>query len=726
MNAAIKIVAARKAARHLVPSAVAASKSTQPVKPGTSVPKRTREEPATAAPIVAQPACIPGTYRPEESPGPTVSSISDQLRPGRLLGSFELQRQLENGSTGATWLAQDYSVRRQAGQVALKFLPDVIVSDKIAFGALKSDIGHIIALKHPNILRVYDLVETKGRVAIQMEYQEGQSLSRLRLTKPNQIFEVEDLKDWVKGLCEALECAHKDFGLIDGEIGPDNLLIDLTGKLRLKEFGISNRITDSISRLTAIHHTSEIAPYNSPQRAAGDKPATTDDLYSLGAILYELLTGLPPFYAGDIEAQVSGKIPPSMTERRAERGITGEAIPKNWEETVVACLAKDPAQRPQSASEVEKQLQNRSSPSPVASESPAKSVGSTSTKPQPAVRNPLKSKSWRAIAGITFVLAFVLVIPFFAFHRRTEPKFGSIVLDTIPAGANVLVDGTSRGTTPLFVGDVAAGDRQLRIELRGYEPQVLKVAIKQGQEVFRLFHLVPARESFSASPDSQSPSGSTKKESRQLEALPSLVPSPTPSAVPSPTPSPVPSPTPSAVLSPTPSLPAAGASIQIQPPATSPTPLNQEKIDKGKEEAIKRIDALPGVTADKKADLIEKMQKARSMERLIVIPFEFGQISLHRPATDDVLKAFNTPEMRDKLSDPTLVLVIAGYSDMAGRSDRNLHISQQRADNVSRILKERVMLPNAMETIGMGGTELLDSGHPDQNRAVEVWAVVPL
>ena len=82
--------------------------------------------------------------------------------------------------------------------------------------------------------------------------------------------------------------------------------------------------------------------------------------------------------------------------------------------------------------------------------------------------------------------------------------------------------------------------------------------------------------------------------------------------------------------------------------------------------------------------------------------------------------------MRDKLSDPTIVLVVAGYADAGGRADANLRISQARAENVSRILKEQAGLINAIQTIGMGGTELLDSNRPDQNRAVEIWVVVPL
>jgi len=109
-----------------------------------------------------------------------------------------------------------------------------------------------------------------------------------------------------------------------------------------------------------------------------------------------------------------------------------------------------------------------------------------------------------------------------------------------------------------------------------------------------------------------------------------------------------------------------------------------------------------------------------------LIPFESGQSALRKAAADEVVKTFDTPEMHDKLSDPTIVLVVAGYADSGGRPDHNLRISQARAESVGRILKEQVKLLNAMQTIGMGGTELLDSKRPDQNRAVEVWAVVPL
>ena len=154
-------------------------------------------------------------------------------------------------------------------------------------------------MQHPNIQRVYDLVESKGRVAVQLEYLDGQSLSKLRLTKPNQVFEVRDLEKWTGELCGALEYAHQEVGLTDIDIAPGNLIIDPAGNLKVKDVGITNCIADSMSRLIAMDEPDKTLPYQSPQRAAGEKPAVTDDLYSLGALLYELLTSKPPFDSGD-------------------------------------------------------------------------------------------------------------------------------------------------------------------------------------------------------------------------------------------------------------------------------------------------------------------------------------------------------------------------------------------------------------------------------------------
>ena len=88
----------------------------------------------------------------------------------------------------------------------------------------------------------------------------------------------------------------------------------------------------------------------------GEPPASTDDIYAVGAILYELLSSKPPFFEGDIPAQVRDTTAPFVADRRAELGIVGEAVPRHWEETIAACLAKDPADRPQTPVDLARRL----------------------------------------------------------------------------------------------------------------------------------------------------------------------------------------------------------------------------------------------------------------------------------------------------------------------------------------------------------------------------------
>src|SRR5215469_6959566 len=350
---------------------------------------------------------------PAAAPEPAVS-FHDQLRPGKLFGCFELERELETASLGVVWLANDYSVKRSAVQLELKFLPDSIVSDKAAVEQLKSDLRQLTVLKHSGILRVYDLVEGKRIAAIKMEHCDGQSLSDLRLTRPNQAFEVKDLGKWVRELCEALEYAHKEFGLIDANIAPHNLIVDAGGKLKLKEFGIAKSITNALSRSMAFGEDSATLPYKSSPRSAGEEPTITDDVYSLGATIYELLTSKPPFYSGDIGARVGAEIPPSMADRRVELGITGEPIPRNWEETVAACLAKDPQQRPKSVIKVEQRLQKVISETDVKVKRRVKSGGTS------AVRSLVTRKPRVAIASIVFISATVAATAFLGFHPKIE------------------------------------------------------------------------------------------------------------------------------------------------------------------------------------------------------------------------------------------------------------------------------------------------------------------
>jgi outer membrane protein OmpA-like peptidoglycan-associated protein len=164
-----------------------------------------------------------------------------------------------------------------------------------------------------------------------------------------------------------------------------------------------------------------------------------------------------------------------------------------------------------------------------------------------------------------------------------------------------------------------------------------------------------------------------------------------------------------------------GTNGEAPPPST----LTKSEVDSTREDVLKRINAMPRFNAEEKKRLSEKMQTARSMDRLLVIRFDTGQSALSRAASDDLTKRIKSKEVEDKLSDPTVVFVVAGYADAAGDPKSNLQISQQRADNVTRFLKDKTNLLNVIHSIGMGSTDLLDGKRSDQNRAVEIWAVAP-
>ena len=133
------------------------------------------------------------------------------------------------------------------------------------------------------------------------------------------------------------------------------------------------------------------------------------------------------------------------------------------------------------------------------------------------------------------------------------------------------------------------------------------------------------------------------------------------------------------------SEPPAGPGAIVQPPPT----LSKTDVDATREDVLKRINAMPRFSAEETRRLSEKMETARSMERLLVIRFDTGQTTLTRAATEDMTKRLKTKEAEDRISDPTVVFVVAGYADAAGDQKKNLQISQQRADNVTKFLKEK-------------------------------------
>ena len=189
-----------------------------------------------------------------------------------------------------------------------------------------------------------------------MEYIDGETLSNLRAEKEQRIFEPEEIATWTGQLCDGLDYAHTRAKVIHCDLKPANLMVNQGGDLKITDFGIARSLSDSVSRLTVEEGRSGTLIYMSPQQLNGERCTHLDDIYSLGASIYELLTSKPPFYSGNIDRQICERAAPSMTERRKELDIEPAVVPQVWEDTVAACLAKDPSRRPQSATEVTQRL----------------------------------------------------------------------------------------------------------------------------------------------------------------------------------------------------------------------------------------------------------------------------------------------------------------------------------------------------------------------------------
>lgn len=320
---------------------------------------------------------------------------------------------------GVVWRARDEKLERV---VALKFLPETVAADTEAVRDLKRETRRCLDLTHANIVRVYDFVEENGTVAIGMEFVLGQSLAKRKAEAPSGCLSVVELTPIVGQLCEALDYAHHRAKIVHRDLKPANVLVAQDGEVKVTDFGIARSLSESSTRLTGVGgDTSGTIPYMSPQQVRGQKPTEADDIYALGATLYELLTSKPPFFRGDpftLMKQIAEEAPRPLAQQREELEVTGAPFPPAWEETIMACLAKDPKGRPKSVAEVAKRLglDTRSGtagvpPSPGGrygiDEAPTV-VGAIRASEPAAEANPVKGKS-RGLLWAGLVLASLLI-----------------------------------------------------------------------------------------------------------------------------------------------------------------------------------------------------------------------------------------------------------------------------------------------------------------------------
>ena len=267
------------------------------------------------------------------------------LRPGAVLGRrYEILQLLGEGGMGSVYRARDREVNRI---VALKVIRPELTGHPAILERFKQELVLSHQVTHKNVIRIYDLGDADGVKFITMEFVEGQDLRTLIQEKKK--FSPEEAVEITQQICRALEATHS-VGVIHRDLKPQNIMRDKSGRILLMDFGLARMVEgDGMTQTGALVGTME---YMSPEQALGKALDPRSDLFTVGLILYELLTGKMPFQAESALA--------SLIKRTQERAIPvsdhDETIPRPLTNIVSKCLERDPALRYSSAAEMLRDL----------------------------------------------------------------------------------------------------------------------------------------------------------------------------------------------------------------------------------------------------------------------------------------------------------------------------------------------------------------------------------
>ncbi|HEY9390976.1 MAG TPA: Stk1 family PASTA domain-containing Ser/Thr kinase [Mycobacteriales bacterium] len=281
----------------------------------------------------------------------------------RLLGSrYELGQTLGYGGMAEVHLGRDVRLGRD---VAVKVLRPDLARDPSFQARFRREAQAAASLNHPAIVAVYDSgedLEQNGSTSptpyIVMEYVEGRTLRDIIKNEgpvhPQRAMEI------VADICAALDYSHRN-GIVHRDMKPGNVMVTRSGAVKVMDFGIARAITDSAATVTSTAAVIGTAQYLSPEQARGESVDARSDVYSTGCLLYELLTGHPPF-TGDSPVAVAyqhvreNPIPPSQVNRD---------VPRTLDAIVLKAMAKNPVNRYQSGAEMRADLVRAISGRPV-------------------------------------------------------------------------------------------------------------------------------------------------------------------------------------------------------------------------------------------------------------------------------------------------------------------------------------------------------------------------